>query len=130
MDIKHDIVIKLPRRTVLAAVAGLLNPDLLRDRTATALHGPEDGWYQIQLDHDPFKREDEPEPPGRLTLREARDAAGLSQETAARAAGCSRTYWSGVESGSRDPGKVTVRLARAICAAVRRDLADIIDFGS
>ena len=58
-EIKHDIVIRLPKRTVFKALESLLSDDLTKDRTVTALYGPDEkGWYRVQLDHDPFKRED------------------------------------------------------------------------
>lgn len=59
-----------------------------------------------------------------LNLRRLREAAGLTQESLAAAAGCDITYVSGIERGKRNFGVLTLL---ALSKALKSDSAALLE---
>jgi len=59
-------------------------------------------------------------------VRQLRDSLGLSQEKLATKANLDRSFLSGIESGSRNPGVLTVaKLAKALGVTTARLMEDV-----
>lgn len=59
-------------------------------------------------------------------VRQLRDKSGLSQEKLAAKAGLDRSFLSGIESGTRNPGVLTVtKLAKALGVTAAQLMEDV-----
>lgn len=65
---------------------------------------------------------------GQASLRECREAAGLSQAQAAEMAGCSRNYWAQIERGDTRGDVVSLGVARSICRVLQRHIDNVKEF--